>query len=109
MGPRKEILVVGNDYLKNSKTCVVGQLLRENLLTSSEFAKKLKGLKARGLLYQPRKVHVHSETSLSKVEYEPPTIDTSADFLAQLAPFKAGKQRKKNSVLEISRESSEES
>jgi len=96
LGPQKEILIVGSDFMKNSQTSVVASLMRESVLTLSEFKKERQQLIDSGRLYAPRgKGKVDIPEVLD--DYEPPTIETSVDLLEKRAQPKV----KRSSVLQI--------
>ena len=83
IGPEKQILVVGSDYLKNQKGTTVAKLLKESILSEKEFIQVRDRLVAKGLIYEPRRPHKNEIQDAA--EYEPPTLETSAALLEKNA------------------------
>jgi hypothetical protein len=98
VGPDGEILLVGSDYLKQSKSSVVVQALPSSLIDGKEFQKIKTTLIAQGKISPEVKLR---ETISAHIEYEPPTFETSPEALEALS--KRVKRTKNNpvKVLEV--------
>jgi hypothetical protein len=96
LGLEDTILVVGQDYLRNSSTMVVSHLMRSSLITQDEFKSKRKSLIESGKVYQPRRPHKNIKID---EKYEPPTLETSVDELEKAAS--RGEKKKKTRTLTV--------
>jgi len=92
VGPEKQILLVGSDYLKTQKGVAVAQLAKSSLISAEEFRKIKADLANKGLIYEPRRPHKNSIPDALK--YEPPTLETPLAVLEQAARSNGKKKRK---------------
>lgn len=95
VGPDKEILLVGRDYLRNHKSPVVAQMMADSLMTFEEFKERRRYLQSSGKLSSVKRLSEQDKYRLMDSDYVPPTIETSAEELEKKASVK--KQKKRNS------------
>lgn len=83
VGPDGEILIVGHSYFSNQKSSIVAQLDPTSVIREKEFKQTKARLLGAGKLYEPRKVHKND--GLDEAAYQPPTMETSPEFLEKMA------------------------